>query len=419
MGRRPVRIWHLAVLAVAVASALAGCSSSGSNSGSGGTKKPIVIGTSLSLSGDFSVDGQAFQRGYNMWVSDTNKNGGLLGRTVQLKVVNDNSSPTQVVSNYQKLITVNHVDLVFGPYSSLLTGPASSAVARYGFAMVEGAGGAPAVFNTPSNQADHNVFDVSLPVKNYLVPFANWVASLPPSQRPTTAAYPTVDGPFTVPPVHEAQSMLTATGVKTVYSKIFPEEVPDYKPAADNVAASGAQAVVLGSSDVPTVSAFMKAFQQQHYNPKIFIATAGPDQGGAFVSAVGKGNATGIMTPNGWYGGYNNPQSQRMVQEYIAKYGGTPSDINSDVAEGYAVGQVVAQAAKATNGVDNKKIINYLHSGVTLNTVQGPVKFDSLGESAETVMFIFQWQDGKYVQVLPTAASGSMPILYPKPPWSG
>src|SRR6266487_3140671 len=102
MGRRPVRIWHLAVLAVAVASALAGCSSSGSNSGSGGTKKPIVIGTSLSLSGDFSVDGQAFQRGYNMWVSDTNKNGGLLGRTVQLKVVNDNSSPTQVVSNYQK-----------------------------------------------------------------------------------------------------------------------------------------------------------------------------------------------------------------------------------------------------------------------------------------------------------------------------
>ncbi len=89
------------------------------------------------------------------------------------------------------------------------------------------------------------------------------------------------------------------------------------------------------------------------------------------------------------------------------------------MAEGYAVGQVVAQAVKATNAVDNKKIINYLHSGVTLNTVQGPVKFDSLGESAETVMFIFQWQDGKYVQVLPTAASGSMPIVYPKPPWSG
>ena len=37
--------------------------------------------------------------------------------------------------------------------------------------------------------------------------------------------------------------------------------------------------VVLGSTDVPTVSAFMTAFEQQHYNPKIFIAAAGPDQG--------------------------------------------------------------------------------------------------------------------------------------------
>jgi hypothetical protein len=37
----------------------------------------------------------------------------------------------------------------------------------------------------------------------------------------------------------------------------------------------------------------MKAFQQQHYNPKILAATAGPDQGAAFLKAVGKANATG------------------------------------------------------------------------------------------------------------------------------
>ncbi|MGE5285682.1 MAG: amino acid ABC transporter substrate-binding protein [Micromonosporaceae bacterium] len=419
MRRRPVRFCHLAVLTLVAAGVLAGCGSGGGSSGSGNSKNPIVIGTSLSLSGDFSVDGAAFQRGYNLWISDINSSGGLLGRKVKLTVVNDNSSPTQVVSNYQKLISVNHVDLVFGPYSSLLTGPASSAVARYGYAMVEGAGGAPAVFNTPSNKAYHNVFDVSLPIKNYLVPFANWIASLPPSQRPKTAAYPAVDGPFTVPPVQQAQAVLSRAGVKTVYSKIFPEEVPDYKPAADNVAASGADMVVLGGSDVPTVGAFMKAFQQQHYNPKVFISTAGPDQGGAFLSAVGKDNATGIMTPNGWYGDYNNAQSKKMVQEYIAKYGGTPSEINSDVAEGYAVGQVVAAAVKATNSVDNAKIIKYLHSGVTIQTVQGPVKFDSLGQSAETIMFIFQWQNGKYVQVLPKTAPGSMPIIYPKPAWAG
>ena len=60
------------------------------------------------------------------------------------------------------------------------------------------------------------------------------------------------------------------------------------------MAASGAQLVVLGSTDVPTVQSFMQAFEQQHYTPKMFIAAAGPDQGSAFTSAVG-----GPATPTG------------------------------------------------------------------------------------------------------------------------
>ena len=45
-------------------------------------------------------------------------------------------------------------------------------------------------------------------------------------------------------------------GIQTAYSNIFPEEVADYKALADNVASSGAQAVLLFSTDVPTFSAF-------------------------------------------------------------------------------------------------------------------------------------------------------------------
>jgi len=52
--------------------------------------------------------------------------------------------------------------------------------------------------------------------------------------------------------------------VKTVYSKVFPAEVTDFLPIADAVASSHAQVVVLGSVDVPTVSAFMQAFEQAH-----------------------------------------------------------------------------------------------------------------------------------------------------------
>ena len=414
------------VLSVGV---LAACSSSSSSSSSSSaaastssspsSKAPITIGASLSLTGDFSADGQAFERGYQLWAADVNAKGGILGRQVELKILNDNSSPTQVATNYQTLFAQDKVDLAFGPFSSLLTTPSASVAARYSYALVEGAGGAPSVFESPANVSAHNVFDVSLPIEDEMLPFVSWIASMPASQRPKTAAYPMADDPFADPPVQLAQQKLQALGVKTVYSKIFPEEVADYKAPADQVAATGAQVVVLGSTDVPTVAAFMQAFEQQHYNPKMFIAAAGPDQGAAFVSVVGKGNATGMMVPNGWYPGYANPASQAMVNEYVAKYGGSPSDVNADVAEAYSVGQVMAQAVTATGGTDNAKIISYLHSGVTLSTVQGSVRFDSLGQNSSAAAFTFQWQqDTTFKQVLPEASAGSVAIINPKPNWT-
>src|SRR6201995_3470025 len=181
----------VAVGAVALSvGVLAACSSSSSSSSAStsatgsastsasGSSAPITIGASLSLTGDFSADGTAFQKGYELWVKDVNAAGGLMGRQVKLTVLDDKSDPNQVLTNYQTLINTDHVNLTFGPFSSLLTTPAAQVAARNGYAFLEGAGGAPTVFDTASNEADHNTFDVSLPVADSLLPFVNYVASL-------------------------------------------------------------------------------------------------------------------------------------------------------------------------------------------------------------------------------------------------
>ena len=434
-SKNAVALGAVAALSVGV---LAACSSSGSSSGSSstpttssstssataastGSKAPITIGISLSLTGDFSADGQAFDQGYKLWAKDVNAAGGILGRQVQLKILNDDSSTNQVVTNYNTLISADHVDLTFGPFSSLLTAPASAVAARNGYAFVEGAGGAPSVFDTPADEDDHNVFDVSLPVADELMPFVNYIASLGSAAKQLTAAYPMANDPFADPPVQLAQQKLQALGVKTVYSNIFPEEVSSYAAPALAVAQKQPDIVVLGSTDVPTVQAFMKGFQQQHFTPKMFIAAAGPDQGKPFISAVGAGNADAMMVPNSWYGGYKNAESEKMVAEYIAQYGGTASDIQADVAEAYSVGQVVEDAINATGSVDNAGIIKYLHAGHTLQTVQGSVQFNSLGENGAAVAFVFQWQDNgtAFTQVLPASDPGSKMITATKPAWTG
>src|ERR1035437_6455814 len=158
MRPQSARFLSLAAATALTAAVLAGCGSSGGGTTStgSGNKSPILFGASLPLTGDFAFDGQAFQRAYQLWQSDVNSHGGLLGRQVKLIILNDASSPTTVVSNYQKLISVDHVNLTFGPFSSLLTAPASTTVARYGYAMIEGAGSSPDVFNVASNKAVHN-----------------------------------------------------------------------------------------------------------------------------------------------------------------------------------------------------------------------------------------------------------------------
>ncbi len=108
----------------------------------------------------------------------------LLGHPIQLKIVNDNSDPGTVTTNYTQLISQDHVNFTFGPFPSLLTAPAVLVAARYHYAVPEGAGGAPSVLDLKLP----NLFAVSAPVADQLVPFANWVASRPASEGPKSAA---------------------------------------------------------------------------------------------------------------------------------------------------------------------------------------------------------------------------------------
>jgi ABC-type branched-subunit amino acid transport system substrate-binding protein len=162
----------------------------------------------------------------------------------------------------------------------------------------------------------------------------------------------------------------------------------------------------------------MQAFERAHYNPKAFIATAGPDQGAAFIKVVGAKNADGMLVPDSWFGGSTNPESEKMVAEYIKQYGGTAAGVNADVAEAYSVGQVITAAVKATGGFSNAKIISYLHSGVTIQSVLGEVKFNSLGENPDSTAYTFQWQGADFVEVNPATDPGATKVLYPKPAWS-
>jgi branched-chain amino acid transport system substrate-binding protein len=404
--RKPVSTTLTGIL-LAFGLALSAC---GSSSGGSPTPQagPITIGVSVSLTGDFSGDGKALVQGYDLWAQDENAKGGLLGHHVTMKYVDDASSTQQVVTNYQNLITQDKVALVFGPFSSLLTIPASTVTDRFGYAFPEPAGGGPSVFN----RGLHSLFFVQpAPVADNLVSFTQWILSIPAGQRPATAAYATSDDPFTQPQVDRAKALLEAGGVTTASYKVYPAETTVWTTLAQQVINSQAQVVILGTQEPDSV-AYIKAFQQQHYNPKALIATGGPDQGKDFSDKVGAANTAGIMVPAGWWSSAKTTENSKFVSEFTAKYGGGPGDISQDAAEAYSVGQVVDQAATKAGSIANSALITALHNG-TYQTIQGPMAFDASGKP-NGATFLVQWQNGSTVPVYPPASAASPP-MYPKP----
>ena len=326
----------LAALALAAA-ALAAVFAVGNSTAASSVSGPIKIGISLSASGDFADPGNAVKRGYELWAEYVNAHGGILGRKVQLKIVNDASDPNQAVTNYRNLITRDHVDLVFGPFSSLLTGPSATVANRYGYAFLEPAGGGPKVFALHL----HNLFFVQpAPVVKCGDPFVSWLLTLPKSQRPKTAAYPSLDDPFASPIADAMRARLEAAGVKTVYKTIYPPETTDLTPIVEK-AISKKPDMIVGGTQSEDAYAQVKALIQAKYNPKFLFYSNGASSPTEFPDKVGKANVNGIFSCSDWTPQEPSNGNKLFVSTYLKKYGGTQFEIDSSSTEAWAVGQLL------------------------------------------------------------------------------
>ena len=402
--------------AIIAAAALATASACGSSNGTGAagaanSKQPLVIGISLSLTGDFGDTGQAAERGYELWADQVNKSGGILGRQVELKIVDDTSSATQVVTNYESLITQDHVNLVFGPVSSLLTVPGAEVAARYGYTFIEPAGGAPNVFALHL----HNLFLAQpAPVLDLGVSFANYILSLPPSQRPKTAAYSSVDNPFAAPVVELVRQRLQAVGIKTVLDQTYPAEQADLGPVVARVVAAKPDLVVDGTQGEDGYET-IRDFVQQKFSPKFLFMPNDASDPVAFPAAVGMGNVDGIYTADDWSPLAKRPGNAAFIAAYLAKYGRTASQIDATSAEAYACGQLLSDVAAKTGSVSNSVVTSTLHSG-TFTTIEGDLSWDADGATNGKAGLLLEWIDHQLVPVYPAADAAHAPVNF-KPYW--
>jgi len=371
--------------------------------------EPIRIGASLPLTGRFSEPGTAAQQGYEVWAEIVNENGGLLGRPVELTIVDNASDQDTAVADYEKLITVDKVDLVVGPFSSFLVIPTSEVAARYGYAFVEPAGGAPDVFNRGLT----NIFFAQPAAGSaQAIPFTDYIVGLPDDQKPKTFAVVSQDDPFTLGVMDGVKEALTAAGVDLVFDEIYAPETTDFSSIAIQVADKDPDLIVGGTVLEDSIGQ-IRAYQEAGYQPRIAFFTTGPSLPGPFREGVGPATE-GIFSAISWFPEAEEYQNADMVAKYLEMFGGNMGDIPEDVANAFTVGQVLQQAIETTHSINNKVLIADLHAG-TFNTVVGPLTFDETGRPQGSFMLL-QWQGDKFVIVGPGDRARAEPIV-PKPEW--
>ena len=412
---RATRRLTVAAVAATTALTLSACLASpgqGDDQGgeSGGPDDPIVIGVSLPLTGDFAEPGKGVQRGYEAWAAHVNENGGLLGRQVELVIVDDQSSADRVASDYERLINQDGVDLIFGPFSTRLVVPAAQVAQDYGFLFVEPAGAAAEVFE----QGFDNLFYAAPAIADdHYNHLADHILALPEDERPETIAVASMDDPFAQGTAYGLRDALAAEGIEVVVDEVYPPNTTDFSGIAAKIADSEADLLVVGSQYQDGVN-LVVALQQQGYQPEM-AAISGAPTNAEFPDAIGD-KTEGILAPTGYTPDAPYPSNEEFVAAYTAEHGAEPAE---DEANAWTTGQVVAAAVEAVGCADaspecQQQLIDWLH-GNEVDTVVGPLSWDAEGRP-QSAHLIQQYVDGEITIVLPDDVKEA-DLVHPKPEW--
>src|SRR5258706_820232 len=110
----------------------------------------VVVGVVVSQTGQNADLAAGYLKGVRLWEAEVNATGGLVGRPVELEVLDDGSDAGRAGELYRQLIQEARADFLIGPYGSAATRAASGEAERERKLMVNGAGPARIVQQGPN-----------------------------------------------------------------------------------------------------------------------------------------------------------------------------------------------------------------------------------------------------------------------------
>ena len=386
------------------------------------SNEPIKIGFSLALTGPLAPNGKQALLGAKIWQEEVNAKGGLLGRKVEFVNYDDQSNPANIPGIYTKLLDIDKVDLVNGPYGTNLVAPAIPVVMQKGKVLI-------GLFALDGNKEFHYSRYFSMisagpnPSRSFTDGYFEVVAQQKP--KPETVALVAEDAEFARNACEGARENTKTYGFKIIYDKTFPPGTTDFSPIIRAVQAANADLVVVCSYPLSSVG-ILQAANELKFTPKMLGGAMVGLQSTVFKEKL-KTKLNGIVNYETWV------PSKRLMAPAAAFFKIYQERAKAEGIDplgyylggwGYAYFQLLGEAVEGAKTLNDEKLAAFMHSH-EFKTIMGDVKFGEFGEWTKQASLQVQyhgitdaasletWRGMSYQTVLTPADQKTGGLIYP------
>lgn len=371
--------------------------------------EPLKIGFSMAMTGGVAQNGKQLLMALELWRHDVNAKGGLLGRPVEFVYYDDQSNPSNVPGIYTKLINIDKVDLLIGPYATNMVAAAMPVIMENNKLTI----GMMAVsinrhFNYPK------YFSMLSLGPNGVRVFSEGFFDLAAAQKPKprTVALLSADAEFARTSADGARQNAAAKGFDIIYDKSYPPSTTDFAPTVHAVQAANPDVVFVAAYPPDTVG-IVRAANEVGLKPKMFGGT----MIGLLVTPIKMQLGPimdGLVIMESYVPSFDFPGAADVLKRYRAAAANEKIDPlgYGFVPFGYAAGQVLAQAVEGTKSIDPDKLGAYMHSH-KFETVVGEIEYGADGEWTQGRTVYTQFQHVAPNEIEQFATGKAQPVLWP------
>lgn len=360
---------------------------------------PIVVGAVVSQTGAHADLADPYRKALLLWQEQTNAGGGLLGRPVELRILDDRSEATRVAALYSDLIRQG-AEALIGPYGTAATMAAYPEAESAKRVMIAGAAWSRSV----QKRTPRYLFQACAPYVSY----GTGVLALAKEQGYKRVVVLARDEVAAREMAVGAIEAATKLGLLAGDVIVYPGDTADFAPLVSKIAA-GLPEAWIAFGELRDAAEMVKALKKLGYAPRLFFARSASDP--RLMDLLGQ-DAERSLGAAEYLTRLPTSGNAAFVEAYTAKWKAAPG---ATAAEGYAAATVLSEGIKRAGSTKPGALREALASLVT-QTVLGEYRVNAAGEQVGIVAAVTQVQDGRIQPVWPQwLATGK---LLPYPQWA-